>query len=277
METPEIEYEILPQNKLSLGLKELWHYRELFYFFTWRDVKVKYKQTVLGFAWAVLQPLFMALIFTVFLGDVITTKVTLPLPYPVFVFSGMILWNVFSTGLSNAANSMVTNANIIKKIYFPRLIIPMSAILVALFDFIMAFIVFVPFLIFYGTFFRLSALLFIPLALIITVLASFGIGTLLSALNIKYRDFRYIVPFLIQALLFITPVIYPGNITSNIFIRWIVRLNPMTAAVEAFRASFASNYVFSADFFVSATIACFFFFIGLYYFRKTENYFSDLA
>lgn len=272
-----MEYEIKPKEKLSLGLDELWQYRELFYFFTWRDVKVKYKQTFLGFAWAVLQPLFMAFIFTLFLGDVITSKVELPLPYPVFVLSGMILWNVFSNGLSNAANSMVINANIIKKIYFPRLIIPMSAILVALFDFLMAFIVFIPFLIFYNTFFQLKAIIFIPLALFITILASFGIGTFLSALNIKYRDFRYVIPFLIQALLFITPVIYPSNITSNIFIKWIVKINPMTSAIEAFRASFIKEYALTEDFYISLFVALLLFFVGLYYFRKTEHYFADLA
>ncbi|MFN4234266.1 MAG: ABC transporter permease [Bacteroidia bacterium] len=272
-----MEYEIKPKEKLSLGLDELWQYRELFYFFTWRDVKVKYKQTVLGFAWAVLQPLFMALIFTLFLGDVIASKVELSLPYPVFVLSGMILWNVFSNGLSNAANSMVNNANIIKKIYFPRLIIPMSAILVALFDFIMAFIVFIPFLFYYKIFFQLKAILFIPLSLLITILASFGIGTFLSALNIKYRDFRYVIPFLIQALLFITPVIYPSNITSNIFIKWIVKINPMTSAIEAFRASFIKEYTLTGDFYFSLSIALAMFFVGLYYFRKTEHYFADLA
>jgi len=272
-----MEYEIKPKQKLSLGLNELWQYRELLYFFTWRDVKVKYKQTVLGFAWAVLQPLFMALIFTLFLGDVISSKVELPLPYPIFVLSGMILWNVFSNGLSNAANSMVNNANIIKKIYFPRLIIPISSILVALFDFIMAFIVFIPFLIIYDSFFQVGAFLFIPLALLITILSSFGIGTFLSALNIKYRDFRYVVPFLIQALLFITPVIYPGNITSNKMIKWIIKFNPMTSAIEAFRASFIKNYTLSSDFYISLSVAILLFFVGLYYFRKTEYYFADLA
>jgi lipopolysaccharide transport system permease protein len=273
----EMYYEINPASKISLGLKELWQYRELFYFFTWRDIKVKYKQTVLGFAWAILQPLFMTLIFTIFLGDIISSKVEISLPYPVFVLSGMLLWGIFSSGLSNAANSMVNNANIIKKIYFPRLIIPMSSILVALFDFLMAFIVFIPFIIFYDTFLYIHSIFLIPLSIIITVLASFGLGTFLSALNIKYRDFRYIVPFFIQALLFLTPVIYPGNITSNIFIKWIIRLNPMTSAIEVFRASFNSSYSFTIDFWISLCVALFLFFAGLFYFRKTEHYFADLA
>ena len=122
-----MEFEIKPQNKFSLGIKELWDYRELFYFFTWRDVKVKYKQTVFGFLWAILQPVFMTLVFTLFLGDSISQKTSMQIPYPVFALSGMLLWGIFSGGMSNAANSMVTNANIIKKIYFPRLIIPISS------------------------------------------------------------------------------------------------------------------------------------------------------
>lgn len=272
-----MEYEIKPKNKFTIGLSELWQYRELFYFFTWRDVKVKYKQTILGFAWAILQPLFMTLIFTLFLGKVIASQVNIPIPYPVFVLSGMILWNVFSNGLTNAANSMVSNASIIKKIYFPRLIVPMSAILVALFDFIMAFIIFIPFLIYYDLFFSLKAVFFIPLALLITVMASFGIGTFLSALNIKYRDFRYVIPFLVQSLLFITPVIYPGNITSNIFIQWLVKINPMTSAIESFRASFIKDYTIGQDFLISISMALILFFVGLFYFRKTEHYFADLA
>jgi lipopolysaccharide transport system permease protein len=270
-------YEIKPAGKLTLNFRELWDYRDLFYFFTWRDIKVKYKQTVLGFLWAILQPLFLSLIFTLFLGDIISNNVKLPLPYPLFVLSGMILWGVFSSGLSSAANSMVNNANIIKKIYFPRLIIPMSAILVALFDFIMAFIVFIPFLFYYKIFFQPEALFLIPLSLTLCTLAAFGIGTFLSALNIKYRDFRYIVPFMIQAMLFLTPVIYPSNIASHFLIKWVIRFNPMTSAIEVFRASFVPGYNLTIDFWISFATGIFLFFAGLYYFRKTEHYFADLA
>jgi lipopolysaccharide transport system permease protein len=270
-------YEIKPKENLSLGLKELWLYRELFYFFTWRDIKVKYKQTILGFAWAILQPLFLSLIFTLFIGDVISDKVALTLPYPVFVMSGMLLWSAFSSGLTNAANSMVNNANIIKKIYFPRLIVPISSILVALFDFLMAFLAFIPFLIYFGLSLNPSSLYLIPLSLILCTLAALGLGTLLSALNIKYRDFRYIIPFFIQALLFLTPVIYPANITNNLLMKWIVRINPMTSAIEAFRASIIPGHTFTIDFWISLGVAVFLFFVGLYYFRRTEHYFADLA
>ena len=144
----EIEYEIKPAKGFSLNLKELWEYRELFFIFTWRDIKVKYKQTILGFSWAVLQPLLMMVIFTVFFAGALDVPSD-NLPYPVFVFSGLLIWNIFSTGLSNASNSMVSNANIIKKIYFPRLIIPMSSILVAIFDFFMAFFIYIGILFYY--------------------------------------------------------------------------------------------------------------------------------
>ncbi|MCH8318785.1 MAG: ABC transporter permease, partial [Bacteroidetes bacterium] len=143
-----IEYEIKPAKGLQLNLKELWDYRELFYIFTWRDIKVKYKQTVLGFAWAVLQPFIMMIVFSYFFGKLLKIPSD-GIPYPIFVYSGLMLWNVFSAGILGAGNSMVTNANIIKKIYFPRLIIPISSILVALFDFVMAFIVYVGILIYY--------------------------------------------------------------------------------------------------------------------------------
>lgn len=272
-----MEYEIKPKEKLSLGLQELWQYRELFYFFTWRDIKVKYKQTVLGFAWAIFQPLIMTLVFTLFLGKAIADHSELPLPYPIFVLSGMLLWSVFSNGLSNAANSMVNNANIIKKIYFPRLIIPLSAILVSLFDFLMGFLVFIPALFYYHVSMSWTAIYLLPIALLITVLASFGLGTLLAALNIKYRDFRYILPFFIQAFLFITPIIYPANISQNNIVHWVMRLNPMSAAVETFRAAFLPHYHFGTDFWISFGIVVLVFLSGLIYFRKTEYYFADLA
>ena len=137
-----MELEIKPKEKINIGFHELWEYRELFYFFTWRDIKVKYKQTIMGFLWVILQPLFMTVVFTVFIGDLITQKTQLTIPYPVFALSGMLLWSVFSGGMSNAANSMVSNANIIKKIYFPRLIIPISSVLVALIDFFIAFVIY---------------------------------------------------------------------------------------------------------------------------------------
>lgn len=272
-----MEYEIKPQTKLSLGLKELWEYRELFYFFTLRDIKVKYKQTVLGFLWAVLQPLIMASLFTFFLGKAISAYTELPLPYDVFALSGLVVWGIFSSGINNAGNSMVSNANIIKKIYFPRLIIPISAVLVGLFDFFMAFIVFLIYCFFHNVSFSLSAFVYFPLAILLTCIATFGSGTFLAALNIKYRDFRYIIPFMVQFLLFVTPVIYPTTITHNVYLKVLLSLNPMSAPLDIFRAGITNGAInWQADL-ISIISSAIIFVIGLLYFKKTEAYFADLA
>ena len=272
-----MKYEIKPQVKFSIGIQELWTYRELFYFFTWRDIKVKYKQTVFGFIWAILQPLFMTVVFTLFLGDSISEKTKLSIPYPVFALSGMLLWSVFSSGMSNAANSMVTNANIIKKIYFPRLIIPISSILVALVDFFIALIIFVVTIFFYKVDINYIHLLLLPVSLIITCLSAMGIGSFLAALNIKYRDVRYILPFLVQGLLFLTPVLYPSNMSSSFLMQCILKLNPLSGALELMRGIFTGYTVNIETVILSLTSSIILFVIGIVYFRKTESYFADLA
>jgi lipopolysaccharide transport system permease protein len=273
----EIEFEIKPQSKFSLGLKELWEYRELFYFFTWRDIKVKYKQTFLGVLWAVFQPLVMTALFALGFGKMIATQTNLSIAYPVFALSGFLLWNVFSSGLSNSGNSMVANANIIKKIYFPRLIIPLSAVLVSLIDFIMAFIVFIPVMFYFEVSFHWKALLFLPLSLTLTMFATFGLGVFLSALNVKYRDFRYILPFFIQALLFATPVIYPVSITGSGLFSFLFKINPMYAPIEMFRMSFSGYESMAEYLWLSILVSCILFVTGVVFFRKTESYFADLA
>lgn len=272
-----MEFEIKPQNKFSLGLKELWDYRELFYFFTVRDIKVKYKQTILGFLWAVIQPLVMALLFSFFLGKAITSYTPLELPYEIFALSGLVLWGIFSSGLNNAGNSMVSNANIIKKIYFPRLIIPISAVLVGLFDFFMAFLVFIGYCFYKDIHFIWQAAYLFPLAVLLTCIATFGSGTLLAALNVKYRDFRYIIPFLIQFLLFLTPVIYPVTIANNPYLELLLALNPMTAPMDIFRAGILNGELHLTSDLISLCSSLTFFIIGLVYFKKTEAYFADLA
>lgn len=272
-----MEYEIKPQTKLSLGLKELWEYRELFYFFTLRDIKVKYKQTVLGFLWAVLQPLVMALLFTFFLGKAISSYTELPLPYDVFALSGLVVWGIFSSGINNAGNSMVSNANIIKKIYFPRLIIPISSVLVGLFDFLMAFLVFIVYCLFNQVTFSFNAIIYFPVAIALTCIATFGAGTLLAALNVKYRDFRYIIPFLVQFLLFVTPVIYPTSITQNNYLKLLLALNPMSAPLDIFRAGITNGDINWEANLISIATSGIIFVIGLLYFKKTEAYFADLA
>ena len=268
---------IVPPRKLSLNLGELWQYRELFYFFTWRDIKVKYKQTLLGVFWAILQPLFMMLLFTFFFGRALKIE-TQGLPYPVFVFSGLVIWNLFSTGIINAGNSMVTNSNIIKKIYFPRLIIPISSILSSLIDFFFAFVILIVMLISFGQPVNfLYAILFWPLGILLACIGTFGLGSWLAALNIKYRDFRYVIPFLVQALLFLTPVIYPITVVQSSWMQTLLALNPMYSAVEIFRAPLVGGLPNPGLALISIGSSIVLFFIGLLYFKNTEMYFADLA
>jgi len=270
-------FEIKPRSAFAFNFKELVAHSELLYFFAWRDIKIKYKQTVLGFLWAVLQPLLLMLIFTVFIGRALQVS-SEGMGYPVFVYSGLVLWLVFASGVTTAANSMVSNAAIIKKIYFPRLIIPIAAVLVALFDFVMAFAIFIVILFFYSTPINLVVLLYSwPLALLLTVVATAGPGCLLAALNIKYRDFRYVVHFLIQVLLFVTPVIYPLSSISQTWLQYLVALNPMYAAITFFRLPLADappDWILIS---ISVGSGIVLFLIGLAYFRRTENYFADIA
>lgn len=270
-------FEIRPKLAFTLNLKELIEYKELFYFFTWRDIKIKYKQTALGFLWAILQPLVMMVIFTFFIGK----SMKMPsddIGYPVFAFSGLILWSVFSSGITNAGNSMVSNAQIIKKIYFPRLVIPISSILVSVFDFLIAFLVFIVLIVVYQQSLDLvQALVLWPIALVVAVMATFGPGCLLAALNVKYRDFRYVIPFLVQALLFLTPVIYPISIVSNFWLKHLLAINPMYAAITLFRMPMMIGLTDTKLLWISLLSGVIIFFIGLIYFRKTEAYFADLA
>lgn len=268
--------EITPPGKLSLGLRELWTFRELFYFFTWRDIKVKYKQTALGIIWAILQPFLLMVVFTAFFGYALNVPSD-NIPYPVFAFSGLMLWGIFSSGLSGAAQSMVSNSNIIKKIYFPRLIIPISAILVALFDFLMALVVYIGLLIYYQFEVDSIILLYLPLSLLITLLAALGLGTLVAALNIKFRDFRYVIPFMIQMMFFLTPVIYPVSIVKYDWARPLFALNPMVGAIDLIRVTITGHDVIWQYVLTSFFSAVILFFFGLYYFRRTEYYFADLA
>jgi lipopolysaccharide transport system permease protein len=273
-----MEYEIKPVGKFSLNIREIWSYKELFYFFTWRDVKVKYKQTYLGFAWAVLQPTIMMFVFTFVFGKMIGQQTKSSIPYPVFVYTGLMMWGIFSGGLMAAGNSMINNANIIKKIYFPRLIIPMSSILVAVFDFFMTLIPFIGLLIFYQTPVDLTRIFWVlPLSFIIILLTTFGIGTFLAALNVKYRDFRYVLPFLIQFLMFVTPVIYPIQIVTDERIKFLLKLNPIGNAINLFRSAFDGSQIDTTFVFLNFLIAIFLLLTGIFYFRKTEAYFADLA
>jgi len=272
-----VESEIKPVNKLGLGTEELWRYRELFYYYAWRDIKVRYKQTFFGFAWAVLQPILMMLLFSFFFGK----KLGVPsdsVPYPIFVFSGLLLWNIFSTGLTAASNSMLNNAHIMKKIYFPRLIVPISSVMVTLFDFLMAFSIYILIMIYYQVdinIFEFAA--FLIIALLMTALSTLGLGTFLAALNIKYRDFKYVVPYTIQVLLFLSPVIYPVSLVSNHWLKYIMGLNPLSGAITLLRSSISEVPVDWTLTAISAVCSVIYFFAGILYFKKSENYFADVA
>jgi lipopolysaccharide transport system permease protein len=270
----QMEYEIKPKEKFDLGLKELWDARELFYFFTWRDIRVKYKQTFFGFAWAILQPTLMTLVFTLIFRQ---SNFDLNVPYPLFVCSGFILWNVFANGIATAGNSMVTNANIIKKIYFPRLIIPISSVLVALFDFMMTLPLLILMLCYYRIVPSLAHLWMLPCGIIIAIIGTIGPGCLLAALNIKYRDFRYVIPFLIQFLFFTTPVIYPQHYFAQRWVQEVLALNPMSCAITLFRGFVTGREVDPFLCGISCLSSLTLFILGIYVFRKTESYFADLA
>jgi lipopolysaccharide transport system permease protein len=276
MKDVDLEFRIEPSNRAKIDFGELWRYRELFYFFTWRDVKIKYKQTVLGFLWAILQPLLMMLIFTFFFGRALNIP-SQNLPYPVYVFSGLLIWNLFATGLTSASNSMVNNASIIKKIYFPRLIIPVSSILVALFDFFMAFFLLAGILIFYQQSVSWTALFFWPAALLVAVIATLGLGCWLAALNVKYRDFRYVIPFLVQVLFFLTPVIYPISILKYPVLKYLLVSSPMYAAVELIRYPLTNSSPDISFLIISIGSGLVLLMIGIFYFRRTEDFFADLA
>lgn len=273
----ELEESIIDADKATVfDWREVWRYKELFYFFTWRDIKIKYKQTILGFIWAVLQPLLMMVVFTFFFGEVLSIP-TQPLPYPVFVFSGLLIWNTFATGLASAANSMVNNSAIIRKIYFPRLIIPVSAILVSLFDFLMAFLLFILLLLYYQQPVSVNAIWAWPLGILIGAVATLGPGSLLAALTVKFRDFRYVIPFLIQFLFFISPVIYPVSMIKYDVLKYVLVASPLYAAIELFRFPLV-NVVPESGLIVLSLFSCTtFVIVGLIYFRRTEDFFADFV
>lgn len=265
-----------PPTGFSLGFKELWQYRELFYYFSWRDIKVKYKQTYLGILWALIQPLGMMMLFTFVFSRAwkIDTGTTV---YPIFFLSGFILWNLFNSAVSHAGESMIQNANIIRKIYFPRLIIPYSAVLVAFVDFIIAFIIFILLCFYFKQTVYFSAILYFPAGVILAVLAAAGLGTFLAALNVKYRDFRYAQPFLLQVLFFSSQAIYPLQAITQPTLKYLLSVNPMNAAIELFRSPLTGNVPDMTIVIIGLISTLILLIIGLFYFRKTEAYFADLA
>lgn len=268
---------IKPPSKLSLNLPELWSYRELFYFFTWRDIKVKYKQTFLGFLWAILQPLMMMGLFTLLFSKLLRFPPT-GISYPIYALSGLLIWNIFSSGLTNAADSMVSHGHMIKKIYFPRLIIPVSALLVALFDFLMAFIVFLILLPFFESIPSWPFMIFCTLiALSLVFLVTVGAGCLFAALNVLYRDFRYLIPFGIQLLFFLNPVIYSRDFFSHPLLNAFFDFNPIAAAMDVLRTGITGGELDGMALVTAYLSAGIIFIIGIWVFRKMESHFADLV
>jgi lipopolysaccharide transport system permease protein len=260
---------------LRLNLHELWDYRELLYFMVWRDVKVRYKQTALGAAWAVLQPVASMLVFAVFFGK-LAKMPSEGVPYPIFVFAALLPWQLFAYALTESSNSLVTNQNLIKKVYFPRLVIPISAVLAGLVDFAISFVVLLGLMVYYGMRPGIE-ILALPLFILLAVATALAVGLWLAALNVQFRDVRYTIPFLTQFWLFVTPVAYPASLVPGKW-RWLYGMNPMAGVVEGFRwALLGVHGGFRGLVLVSAAAVVALLFGGLAYFRRMERTFADVV
>ena len=260
---------------VSLKLNELWEYRELLYFLTRRDIKVRYKQTVLGAAWAIIQPFFTMVVFSVFFGR-LAKMPSDGIPYPIFSYAALVPWTFFAQGLNQSSNSLVGGARLVKKIYFPRLAMPIATVLSGLVDFTLAFIVLLGMMLAYGIM-PTSNVLWLPLLLLLALVTSLGVGLWLSAMNVQFRDVHYIVPFIVQVWLFVTPIAYPSSLLSEPW-RTLYGLNPMVGVVEGFRWALLGTdtapglvVVFSSLVAVALLVS------GAFYFRRMERTFADVV
>ena len=267
---------IKPRATFNLAiLQEIIRFRELFFILVWRDVKLRYKQTVLGILWALIQPLVSMVIFTVFFGNLAKIP-SGDLPYSLFVLIGLLFWTFFSNSLTYASDSLISNVVIIQKVYFPKIIMPFASVAKGLVDFLVNTILVFFFAAFLGYYPYPQMLFIFPWAIIITIITASGLGLMLASFNVKYRDVKYILPFFIQMLLFLNPVIYPLSIVSERN-RIIMSFNPITSVVESVRQAFQTTEVFNPAFIVISTISALGIFIfGLWYFQKTERYFADI-
>jgi lipopolysaccharide transport system permease protein len=255
-------------------IKEFWEYRELFFFLVWRDVKIRYKQTVLGAAWAIIQPVFMMVVFTLFFGRMAKMPSD-GIPYPLFSYSALLPWTYFSTSVSLSGNSLISGANLVRKVYFPRVALPAASTFGGLVDFAIAFFVLLGLMFYYGITPGWGLLLW-PVLMIPLVMLALGIGMILSSLNVKYRDIKYAIPFFVQTLLFVTPIIYPTSIASG-RLRLLLSFNPLTGIIEAFRASILPTREMNWPLLgLSVAITLMIFVVGALYFRKTEKEFADV-
>ena len=265
---------IQPSSKWNLlNLRDIWAYRELLFFLTWRDVKVRYKQTLLGVAWAILQPLFMMIIFTIFFGRLAGVD-TKGFPYPIFALAALVPWTFFSNTITASGNSLVGSAHLITKVYFPRLIVPAAAMMAGLVDFLLAFMLLVVMMIYYRVSLTIQVF-FLPVLVLLTALFGLGVGTWMSALNVKYRDVRFALPFLIQLWMFVSSVILPSSSLPAKY-RWILMLNPMSGIIEGYRSALFGFPFDWPAIAVAAILTLFTLFYSVYSFGKAERSFADI-
>ena len=266
---------IKPKKLFSFSdIREVWDQRELLYFFTWRDLKVRYKQTAIGILWAVFQPFITMVVFTVFFGQLLKIPSN-GVPYPIFVYTGLLFWQFFSDALSDTSGVLVTNQAIVTKVYFPRLILPLSAVATKLVDFVIAAVILAGMMVYYGYHPSIGGILLIPVLLLITFMAAVGLGLILASVNVKYRDVRYVLPFFIQILLFLTPVIYPASIAGKY--SFILALNPMMGVIQTARAALLGTTAINWLLVLVSLISTFVLLaLGTYVFKRTERYFADI-
>jgi len=266
---------IRPKKTLSLqDFKEIWAYRELLYFFTWRDFKVRYKQTFIGVAWALFQPFMSMVVFSLFFGALAGVPSD-GVPYPIFVYVGLLFWQFFSDALNDTSGALISNQAIVTKVYFPRLILPISTVITKLVDFAIASVILVGLMMYYHFIPNMTGMLLLPLLLAITFMAALGGGLFLASINVKYRDVRYILPYFIQLFMFITPVIYSASIAGKY--SWILAFNPMSGVIQTARAAFLHtapiNWLLITISIVTSIIILA---VGTMVFKKTERYFADI-
>jgi lipopolysaccharide transport system permease protein len=259
-----------------LNLLELWQYRDLLFFLTWRDITVRYKQTVLGASWAVLQPFMTMVVFTIFFGGLADIPSD-GMPYPVFNYAALVPWTFFANGLLMSSNSLVAGTNLIKRVYFPRLIMPLATVFAGIVDFMLAFIVLLLMMLAFGIIPTINVI-WLPLFLLLAFVTALGVGLWLSAMNVQFRDIRYTVPFLTQFWLFATPIAYPSSLIENETLKTLYGLNPMAGVVEGFRwALLGMDTAPGPIVFVSAFVSGLVLVSGLFYFRRMEKTFADVA
>ncbi|HYM00622.1 MAG TPA: ABC transporter permease [Blastocatellia bacterium] len=266
---------IRPAGKwAAINLSDLWAYRELLYFLTWRDVKVRYKQTLLGAAWAIMQPLLTMVIFTLFFGR-LAGMPSDGIPYPLFAYAGLLPWTFFSNAITNSGNSLVGSANLITKVYFPRMIIPGAAVAAGLVDFAVAFGILVLLMLYYHVSVSWH-LVVLPGLVALTAVLALGVGMWMSALNVKYRDIRYALPFIVQLWMFASPIIYPASLVPMKW-RWVLAVNPLTGIIDGYRSALFGLPFKTASLFCAGSVTLVWFIYSAYTFRRMEKSFADIV